>query len=553
MRGRGRHLTVRPAIAPAPGDFSGEFLTDTRSRSVYAEGAGPYRILPHAVALPRTTEDVAALVRAAEREGWALVPRGAGSGIPGGNIGAGVIVDLQFLRQPMTVFEGGARVGAAVTWRDLAAAAEPHGLRLPPDPSSSAYCTIGGMTATNAAGARSLRYGTMRRWVEGIEIVVGDGEIVRLARRAPSTAGASALERRFAAGAAREIQTAARLIRQRFPRTAKNSAGYALDAYLNSGSLVDLVVGSEGTLGVITAVELRLAPKPDAVACLLIGLPSLAELAVAVERLLPLEPTALELLDRSFLRLAERNTSFPVGGWQAALLLDFEGAGGEVAELADEAERTIADLAAFRRRAVDREERGTLWALRHAASPTLAGFPDSRRSLQVIEDGCVPVPQLGAYLRGVHEAAAEARVDVVAFGHAGDGHLHVNVLVDTTEAGFEARLAGLFDRVTTLVIELGGTPSGEHGDGRLRVDAVAALYGEPLVDVFRSCKQAFDPVGIFNPGVIVRARGVGDPAFKVGSGAAPIPADIAGRLRQVERAGGWAVSKLELLRDPVPR
>ena len=539
--------------AAVPKDFSGEFRTDARSRSAYSEGAGPYRVIPHAVALPRTAEDVAALVRSADREGWALVPRGAGSGIPGGNIGTGVIVDLQLLRQPVTVFDGGARVGAAATWRELDAAASPHGLRLPPDPSSSAYCTIGGMTATNAAGARSLRYGTMRRWVEGVEMVVGDGEIVRLARSERSTHSESALQRRFATGAEPEIQSAAALIRQRFPRTTKNSAGYALDAYLETGSLVDLVVGSEGTLGVITAVDVRLAPRPDAVACILVGLASLTELAAAVERLLSLQPAALELLERSFLRLAERNTPFPVGGWQAALLLDFEGTEAEVAELADRAERTVAELAVFSRRAVGSEERARLWTLRHAASPTLAGLPDTRRSLQVIEDGCVPVPQLGAYLRGVHEAAAEARVDVVAFGHAGDGHLHVNVLVDTTEAGFEARLAGLLDRVTALVIELGGTPSGEHGDGRLRVDAVEALYGDRLVDVFRSVKRGFDPAGIFNPGVIVRAGGGAAPAFKVGSGAAPIPADIAGRLRQVERSGGWAASKLQLLRDPVPR
>ncbi|MBE0595289.1 MAG: FAD-binding oxidoreductase [Gemmatimonadales bacterium] len=540
-------------VYAAPHGFSGEFLTDHRSRSTYSEGAGPYRVVPDAVALPRTPDDVAALVRMATRRRWALVPRGAGSGIPGGNVGRGVIVDLQHLREPITVADGRARVGAAATWRELDSVAHPHGLRLPPDPSSSAYCTIGGMTATNAAGARSLRHGAMRRWVEAIEIVVGDGEMVRLARSDPSTSAGSALEARFTTVAEPEIRSAASLIRRRFPRTSKNSAGYALDAYLDSGSLVDLVVGSEGTLGVITAIDVRLAPRPSAVACLLVGLPGLAELAEAVQRLLPLQPAALELLDRSFLHLAERHTPFPVAGWQAALLLDFEGSEIEVAALAEDAERTISDLTAFTRRTAEQQEREQLWSLRHAASPTLAGLPDTRRSLQVIEDGCVPLSQLGPYLRGVHAAAAEARIEVVAFGHAGDGHLHVNALVDTTETGFESRLASLLDRVTALVLELGGTPSGEHGDGRLRVGAVTALYGERIVDVFRSVKRAFDPAGILNPGVIIRADGVALPAFKVGPEAAAIPADVAGRLRQVERSAGWAVPKLELLRDPVPR
>lgn len=531
----------------------GEFLTDLRSRAAYSEGAGPYRIVPHAVALPRTPEDVAALVRAASGECYPLVPRGAGSGIPGGNVGAGVIVDLQHLRRPLTMLDGGARVGPAVTWRELDDAARARGLRLPPDPSSSAYCTIGGMTATNAAGARSLRHGAMRRWVEGVDLVTGDGEPVRLARGGLPTPSGSALASRFAAAAAPAIRSAADLVRERFPRTSKNSAGYALDAFLDSGSLVDLVVGSEGTLGVITAVDVRLAPRPSAVSCVLVGLPDLTELADVVERLLALQPAALELLDRSFLRLAERNTSFPVSDWQAALLIEFEGAEAEVVDAADLAERMVAGLAAFTRRAVAREERERLWSVRHAASPTLAGLPDTRRSLQVIEDGCVPVRQLGAYLRGVHEAAADARVDIVAFGHAGDGHLHVNALVDTTRPGFAARLAVLLHRVTALVLELGGTPSGEHGDGRLRVDAVAALYGERLAEVFRAVKQAFDPAGILNPGVIFRAEGVAVPGFKVGPGAAPIPAAVAGRLRQMERTAGWGISKLELLRDRVPR
>ena len=543
----------RDSPPAAPQDFSGEFRTDLRSRSAYSEGAGPYRVIPHAVALPRTAEDVAALVRAANREHWALVPRGAASGIPGGNIGSGVIVDLQHFRQPLTVFDGGARVGAAVTWRELDGAARARGLRLPPDPSSSAYCTIGGMTATNAAGARSLRHGSMRRWVEGVDLVAGDGELIRLTRSEPPAASGSALASRFAAGPAPAIRSAATLIRERFPRTSKNSAGYALDAYLDSGSLVDLVVGSEGTLGVITAVDVRLAPRPSGVSCVLVGLPDLTGLAEAVERLLCLQPAALELLDRSFLQLAEGHTAFPVSDWQAALLLEFEGSEADVIDAADRAEATISDLAAFTRRAVGQVEREALWSLRHAASPTLAGLPDTRRSLQVIEDGCVPVRHLGAYLRGVHEAAADARVDVVAFGHAGNGHLHVNALIDTTEPGFEDRLAGLLDRVTTLVLGLGGTPSGEHGDGRLRVQAVAALYGPRLVEVFRAVKRAFDPTGVMNPGVIVDADGVAVPGFKVGPGAAPIPSAVASRLRQLERGAAWGTPKLELLRNPVPR
>jgi FAD/FMN-containing dehydrogenase len=538
---------------PAPPGFGGAFFTDLRSRAAYAEGAGPYRIVPDAVALPRTSDDVRALVRQAAREGWALVPRGAGSGIPGGNIGRGVIVDLQRFDEPLDVADGHATVGAAVTWRDLDQAAEPHGWRLPPDPSSSAYCTLGGMAATNASGAHSLRFGSMRHWVEDVEMVTGDAEIVRLSRHDPPPLVGSELEHRFAWGPAPLIEAAGGEIRTRFPRTTKNSAGYALDAFLDSGSLVDLVVGSEGTLGVIMALKVRLAPRPASVASLLVGLHDLEQLPTAIACLTPSGPTALELLDRSFLQLAEGNTAFPVGGWQAALLLDFEGDDPEVRGAVGAARQDVAAIAAFTQSAFRQGERETLWSLRHAASPTLARLPDTRRSMQVIEDGCVPVEHLGTYLRGVHAAAAEAGIEVVAFGHAGDGHLHVNALVDTTEPGFGARLERLLAPVTALVVELGGTPSGEHGDGRLRVAAVGALYGERIVGLFRSVKAAFDPAGVFNPGVIFPGHAAPAAGFKVGPEAEPIPADIAARLRQLERGAGWAIPKLELLRDPDPR
>lgn len=177
----------------------------------------------------------------------------------------------------------------------------------------------------------------------------------------------------------------------------------------------------------------------------------------------------------------------------------------------------------------------------------LATLPSERRSLQVIEDGCVPVGALGRYLAGVHAAATEADVPIVAFGHAGDGHLHVNALVDVTVPGFEGRLERLLDAVTALVVELGGTTSGEHGDGRLRATALRRLYGPEVVGLFAAVKQAFDPAGVLNPGVIVPDGASPLAGLKVGPAAASIPDDIARRLRHRERAGEWALPPLTLI------
>jgi len=543
-----------------PKAFRGRWLTDPATRAAYSEGAGPYRVIPAAVAIPKNRDDLPRLLEHARNEGLALVPRAAGSGMPGGNVGGGVMLDLQQLDRPLAVSERGvATVGAAVTWQSLDEAAATQGLRLPPDPLSGAFCTVGGMVATNAAGARSVCYGSIRRWVRGLELVTTDGECTWLARGAPESPVASAGRiaqfgavprwvERFEHDAAGPIRNAADLVRRRFPRTRKNSAGYALDAYLDTGDLLDLVIGSEGTLGVITRVELELDVRPGAVAGLLLGVADLEQLGSLVEHLLPLEPAALELLDRTYLDLAGEQAWLPDDA-AAVLLVDFESIDSDaVRDIVEEAVATARSLSSFAEIALDPEEHARLWKLRHTASPALAALPDTQRSLQVIEDGCVPVPVLGDYLAGVRAAAQALDIQVVAFGHAGDGHLHVNALVDTTAPDFEARLATLFDRVTDLVVTLGGTPSGEHGDGRLRAGALERVYGAEIIELFHRVKQAFDPEGTMNPGVIIPEPGARPlDNLKVGANAAAIPEALARGLRDIERTGGWGVSRLELL------
>jgi D-lactate dehydrogenase len=171
----------------------------------------------------------------------------------------------------------------------------------------------------------------------------------------------------------------------------------------------------------------------------------------------------------------------------------------------------------------------------------------------VIEDGCVPVERMGEYIAAVRRSAAEHDLPVVMFGHAGDGHLHVNLLPELAREGWEAAVSGLFQEVTAAVIRLGGTPTGEHGDGRLRAGTLLDVYGPEVLDLFRRVKEAFDPLGIFNPGIILPS---GEPPFgrlKVGSGAVPIPADLQRALREIELTCGYGRSRLELATlDPRP-
>ena len=510
-------------------------VTDARVRAAYAEGAGIYRILPVAVAIPETQDDVVALVRQAAESHMALIPRGAGSGMPGGNVGNGVIVDLSTGFSDLVVdpHSRSARAGASVTWAEVNDAAKPYGLRLPPDPSSGAFATSGGMVATNAAGPRTVRYGSMSRWVEGVEVVEADGT-VRTVRRGMRNGHKFAL-----------TADDRRLITEHFPKTRKNSSGYALDRFAQTGDEVDLLVGSEGTLAIVTAVHWRLHPIPSDIAGAALGFADLETMTEAVLHLLSLKPSALELLDESLLQLIPEGRPPKVA---CLLLVEFERETAVAARgVVGDAVRGLKHSVMHVQTAVDRAGLEQLWSVRRLASPALARLPASQRSLQVIEDGCVPLAALGTYIAGLRAAADRRGIPVAIFGHAGDGHVHVNALPDTTRDGWRETIHGLFDDVTDLLLGLGGVPSGEHGVGRLRAGILERFYGADVMQLFREVKRAYDPLSILNPGVIIPATDWSPvAALKVGAGAAAIPEDIATRLREVERSAAWATPKLEL-------
>jgi FAD/FMN-containing dehydrogenase len=531
-----------------PPAIRGVFRTDVRARAAYAEAAGIYRILPSAVCLPADLADLVALVRWAGETGTSLVPRGAGSAMGGGNVGDGVVVDLTGLPKQLEVrpAERVAVTSANVTLAELNGACDRHGLRLPPDPSSGRWATLGGMVSTNAAGARSVRYGSVRRWVRALELITADGEMVRLRRGATSPPSAPAVQR-FEGEAAPAIRDAAPLVSRRFPRTRKNSSGYALDAWLATGDLVDLAIGAEGTLGLVTRIEWLLDPVPAHRAGLRIALRSLDELVRVVAALHAVEPSAIELLDRTFLDLVRRHSDAAPAEAEALLLVEIERSDPEsVRDAVERAADSVRHTAVSVDSALSPQAAERLWAVRHAASPILAALPEERRSLQVIEDACVPVERMGEYVRVVHRAAAARRIPVVVFGHAGDGHVHANLLPEIARDGWEAAVAGLLDEVTDTVVRLGGTPSGEHGDGRLRAGLLRRIYGDELMELFARIKRAFDPQGIFAPGVILPS---GDPPIsrlKAGAQAVALPEDVAKALREIERRGGYAKCRMEL-------
>ncbi len=528
-----------------PPRFRGTFRTDDVARALYAEGAGIFRIVPAAVAVPESAEDLPSLLSWAREEGRALIPRGAGSGMPGHNVGSGVVVDLtRACRQAPEVDaeRRAARAGASVTCRELSTAAGAAGLRMPSDPSSAAFCTLGGMVATNAAGARSLKYGAMRRWVQALDFVTADGEAGRAADG--DAPGATAAERRFYADVVPGLTAHHEALAARRPATPKNASGYELAPADGTARTRELLVGSEGTLAFITAVEVRLAPVPDMVSTLLVTLGALGDVKLATAALAPFAPAAVELLDRTYLDFvrAAAHAHLPPRT-EAVLLVELEDDGRA-------AEAALAGIATQVLRAGDSDAAARLWELRHLASPILAGLPDNMRSLQIVEDGCVPPERLGAYVAGLRRLAEAHGFGIVIFGHAGDAHVHANVLADVSAADVVTRLSACLAEVSALQMDLGGTLSGEHGDGRLRAPFLGRLLGDDYLGWCRKTKDAWDPAGVLNPGVKLplasQAAGLAADMLKVGPGAPALPEGIAAQLRRIEKDAAWATFRLDL-------
>ncbi len=515
------------------------------------------------MAVPVDAEDVVAIVRWARARGVPITPRGSGTSMGGGAIGPGIIVDLSSLNEIGQVDSPAKRisVGPGALRADVNAAAAMHGLRFPVDPSSGSYCTVGGMVSTNAAGAHSLRFGSTRPWVIALDCVFADGSRGRIVRgAAPPTrlpgigeflekVQPRIIDRR------KKIDAAHRGVR-------KDSSGYGLRAYAESGDVIDLLIGSEGTLAIVVGIDLALCELPGATRGVLGAFSSLDAAVTAASKARTSEAAACELLERTFLDVAAAGhdedvspatraalTALP-DGTAAVLLADVE---GETDDLASAAAEKIAEI--FRVAgsthvsiAGTLGEQHEIWELRHAASPILSRLDPSLKSMQFIEDGAVPPEKLADYVRGVRAVLDAHGVKGVIFGHAGDGHVHVNPLIDVSKPGWRATVEKILLDVVMLTSRLGGTLSGEHGDGRLRAPLLVETWPEEEIDLFNRVKVAFDPDGIFNPGVKIPLPGQKPiTGVKYDPELPPLPAEARAALDLVASNRSYATPRLSFI------
>nr|WP_298155766.1 FAD-linked oxidase C-terminal domain-containing protein [uncultured Pseudoxanthomonas sp.] len=417
--------------------------------------------MPTAVALPRTREDVMALVRACREHRVPLVARGAGTGTTGAAVPTqgGVVVSFARMDRILelraadrcVVVEPGVLNGG------LQQTLAPYGLFWPPDPSSADLCSVGGNLATNAGGPRAVKYGTARDNVLGLVAVTGTGELIRCG-------GAYT----------------------------KDATGY---------DLTHLIVGSEGTLALIVEATLKLSPRPRAQAGLRVLYRDAASAAAAVSRIMarPATPTMLEFMDHSAIALIRRHGSdVPEAG--AMLLIEADGDDDTLPyalqALADAAEGDgliALDVAA------DGSARDRLWAARRALSPALRTI----RPGKINEDVVVPVSRIPDLVAAMEALSLESGLPIVVFGHAGNGNLHVNIMYDDADAAETARAHAALPRVFAQVLALGGTLSGEHGIGLSKRDFMADAFSAATLDAMRAIKAALDPDDILNPGKVL--------------------------------------------------
>ena len=478
--------------------------TSRLARALYSSDASLYRVAPQAVARPRCTGELEAVLDAARAAGMPVTTRGAGTSCAGNAVGPGLVVDVaRHLNRIIAVDPEAhtARVQPGVVQSTLQAAAAPYGLRFGPDPSTHNRCTIGGMIGNNACGPRALGYGKTADNVVALDVVTGSGERVRFGR---DGAGAdSAVGQRLQTLVDGQLG----LVRTEFGRFGRQVSGYSLQHLLpeHRFDVARFLAGTEGTLAVMTEAEVRLVADAPYTIMIALGYPTMADAGDAVVAVLPHRPTAAEGIDRRIVEVVRRTRGpaavprLPRGdGWILVELV-----GDDPADLRRRADALVADAEALEARVVDDPVQAlALWKIREDGAG-LAGVSLAKPAYGGWEDAAVPPARLGAYLRDFDALLAEHRLDGLPYGHFGDGCVHVRIDFPLTEPGGPARMRSFVEQAATLVAGYGGSMSGEHGDGRARSALLPAMYSPAALALFGQVKTCFDPDGLLNPGVLV--------------------------------------------------
>ncbi len=508
----------------------GEVTAANDVRRFFSTDGSVFSVTPSLIVYPRNEQDI----RKTTRFTWQLAERGRvipitarglGTDQAGAAIGEGIITVFPAHMHRILEFDGKTGdviVEPGINYGKLQQTLHTHGRFLPPYPSSIEYSTVGGAVANNASGEKTVKYGSTRDYVRGLRVVLANGETIetrRLNKRELSKKmGLSNFEGEIYRALDALFEEHKSVIETMQLATTKNSAGYdLLDVKRKDGSfdLTPLFVGSQGTLGVITEITLKTEPhnaNTTLIAAFFDDI-KVAEQVVLELRKLPDMPSAMELVDENLLNFLHEHNPNQLKGivekpfHKLVVLIEFDNANQRVQKrLVKKTVKTLEHYQVKYQLETEDEEKEKLWKIRHSAAAVISHTEGNTKALPIIEDGTVPVAQFQAYVHGVYDLFEKYHLRSAIWGHAGDANLHMQPFLDLSQVGDRQKVFKVMDEYHNMVINMGGSTSAEHGDGRLRAPYLQHLFGNELYKVFQKVKTIFDPYGTMNPGVKINVE-----------------------------------------------
>lgn len=536
-------LAAHQALEQLSGLLDGDVRIDRLHQMLYAQDASIYAEAPLGVAFPRSTKDVVEIVKTAEANGFALIPRAAGTSLAGQCVGEGLVVDVGRHMNRIIEVDADAKVAVVepgVILDDLNAHLAPLGLMVGPDTSTANRCMIGGMVGNNSCGSHSIFYGTTRDHVLGLEVVFSDGSVHWIEDWSEEELASARKSKGRLGNAISTLDQICRdhaeQIKANYPRpgVVRRNTGYALDDIVYRAeqgepfSLQRFLCGSEGTLGFTTKIRLNLVDRPAAKIVVCAHFDDLLEALRATVIAVSHNPSAVELIDRRILDQTknnleqQRNRFFVDGDPAGVLVIEFYGASVEEVEAG--ASGVIASLTeaglGYAYPIVRPPDDKRVWSLRKAGLGLLMGIPGDRKAVSVVEDTAVPVDVLPEYIADFMEMMDRYGTDSVYHAHASVGELHLRPELDLKSPADVELMGKIAQESAELVKKYRGSLSGEHGDGRVRAPYIEAFYGPEVYELLVQVKRAFDPQNIFNPSKIVDAEPI-DADLRAEPGAEP--------------------------------
>ena len=502
----------------------GEVMTSPDARRYFSTDTSVLSLTPAMIVYPRNEADV----RKTSRFAWQLAERGrvipitargAGTDQGGGALGAGIM--MAFPAHMNRILElddksGVITVEPGANYGKIQQTLKTHGRFLPPFPASFEYSTIGGAVANNSSGEKSFKYGSTRGYVRGLRVVLANGEVIETGRLSKKEfnrkLGLTSFEGEIYRAIDALLDEHRDIVAQMEPNVTKNAAGYCLSEMRGkdgSFDLTPLFVGSQGTLGIVTEITLDTEIFNPSPALFVATFDDLEQSQAAVRELRGLSeiPSAIEMVDGNLLTLVDKLSPNLLGDFiekpfpKVMLFVEFDNPERVQKKLLKKAQKVLERYATTLELEMNPAEQDKFWSVRHSSAIVVAHSEGRLKALPIIEDGIVPPERFGEYLEGVYQMFARNHLQVAVWGHAGDANLHMQPFLDLSQVGDRQTAFRVIDEYYNLVISLGGSTSGEHGDGRLRAPYLAKLYGPEIYGLFRKIKQIFDPYNIMNPGV----------------------------------------------------